>query len=140
MTSEQNNISKGRKITGWILVGLMGILLILSASMKLIGGEEVAANFAKFGLNGKQMLIGTGELIAAILFIIPKTSSLGILLLSAHMGGAIATHMEHSEMYMPQAIMLLILWIANWLRNPEMLASFTKKEGSKYTDGNINVE
>ncbi len=127
MTNEQNNISKGRKITGWIMVGLMGALFIMSASMKLIGGEELAANFAKFGLDGKQMLIGAGELIAAILFLIPKTSSLGVLLLSAHMGGAIATHMEHGEMYMPQAIILLVVWIANWLRNPEMLASFTKK-------------
>ena len=80
MTNEQNNISKGRKITGWILVGLMGALFIMSASMKLIGGEELAANFSKFGLDGKQMLIGVGELIAAILFVIPKTSSLGVLL------------------------------------------------------------
>ena len=127
MTNEQKNISKGRKITGWILVGLLGALFIMSASMKLIGGEEIAANFAKYGLDGKQILIGVGELIAAILFVIPKTSSLGVLLLSAHMGGAIATHMEHGEMYILPAIILLVVWIANWLRNPEMLASFTKK-------------
>lgn len=123
MTTE---LSKGRKITGWILVGLMGALFAMSASMKLMGGEEMAANFAKWGLDGKLMLIGAGELIAAILFVIPRTSSLGVLLLSAHMGGAIATHMEHGEMYIPQAVMLLVVWIANWLRNPEMLASFNK--------------
>lgn len=119
-------MSKGRKITGWVLVGLMGALFIMSASMKLMGGEEVAANFAKWGLDGKLMLIGVGELIAAILFIIPRTSSLGVLLLSAHMGGAIATHMEHGEMFIPQAVILLVVWIANYLRNPEMLSSFTK--------------
>jgi len=127
MTSEQNTISKGRKITGWILAGLMGALFIMSASMKLVGGAEVAANFAKAGLDGKLMLIGTGELIAVILFLIPKTSSLGLLLLTAHMGGAIATHMEHGEMYMVQSIMLLVLWITGWVRNPDMLSSFTKK-------------
>ena len=127
MTNEQNNSSKGRKIAGWILVGLMGALFLMSASMKLIGGEQIAANFAKFGLDGRQILIGAGELIAAILFIIPKTSSLGVLLLSAHMGGAIATHMEHGEMFILQAVILLVVWIANWLRNPEMSASFTKK-------------
>ncbi|AFM13941.1 hypothetical protein Turpa_3303 [Turneriella parva DSM 21527] len=43
------------------------------------------------------------------------------------MGGAIATHMEHGEMYLPQAIILLLVWGANYLRNPEMLDSFTKQ-------------
>jgi len=127
MENEQTNMSKGRKITGWVLTGLMGALFLMSSVMKLMSGDEMAANFAKIGLEGKLMLIGTGELIATILFIIPRTSSLGILLLSAHMGGAIATHMEHGETYMAQSIMLLVLWIAGWLRNPEILSSFTKK-------------
>jgi uncharacterized membrane protein YphA (DoxX/SURF4 family) len=70
---EANEMSKGRKITGWVLVGLMGALFIMSASMKLMGGEEMAANFAKWGLDGKLTLIGVGELIAAILFLIPRT-------------------------------------------------------------------
>lgn len=119
--------SKARKITAWVLVGLMSALFIMSASMKLMGGAEMATNFAKWGLDGKLMLIGTGELIAAILFLIPRTSSLGVLLLSAHLGGAIVTHMSNGETFIPQAIMLLLVWVANYLRNPEMLASFTKK-------------
>ena len=48
MTNEQTNISKGRKIAAWILVGLIGALFIMSASMKLMGGEQIAANFAKY--------------------------------------------------------------------------------------------
>jgi hypothetical protein len=83
-------------------------------------------NFIKWGLEGKLLMIGIGELIAAILFFIPRTSSLGVLLLSAHLGGAIVTHMSNGEMFIPQAIMLLLLWVANYLRNPEMLASFKK--------------
>ncbi len=122
-------MSKTRKITAWILVGLMSALFIMSATMKLTAGvdAEIAKNFVKWGLDGKLMLIGTGELIAAILFLIPRTSSLGVLLLSAHLGGAIVTHMSNAEMFVPQVIMLLLVWVANYLRNPEMLASFTKK-------------
>ncbi len=125
---ETKPLSKGRKITAWILVGLMSALFMMSAAMKLMAGKdaEIAVNFIKWGLEGKLMLIGLGELIAAILFLIPRTSSLGVLLLSAHLGGSIATHMEHGEMYIPQAIMLLLVWVANYLRNPEMLASFKK--------------
>jgi hypothetical protein len=125
---ETQPLSKGRKITAWILVGLMSALVIMSATMKLMAGAdaEIAVNFVKWGLEGKLMLVGMGELIAAILFLIPRTSSLGVLLLSAHFGGAISTHMEHGEMFIPQAIMLLVIWVANYLRNPEMLASFKK--------------
>lgn len=122
-------MSKKRKIASWIFVGLMSALFIMSAAMKLTSGSdsEMAKNFAKWGLEGKLILIGMGELISAILFLIPKTSSLGVLLLTAHLGGAIATHMEHGEPFLPQSIMLLLLWVANYLRNPEMFASFFKK-------------
>ena len=122
-------MSKKRKVINWIFVGIMSALFIMSATMKLMAGAdaEIAKNFVKWGLDGKLMLIGMGELIAAILFLIPRTSSLGVLLLSAHLGDAITTHMEHGEMFIPQAIMLLLVWVANYLRNPEMLASFTKK-------------
>ena len=63
-------MSKSRKITAWILVGLMSALFIMSALMKLTAGvdSETAKNFAKFGLEGKGSLIGMGELISAILF------------------------------------------------------------------------
>ena len=126
---ETKTMSKKRKVLNWIFVGIMSALFIMSATMKLMAGAdaEIAKNFVKWGLDGKLMLIGMGELIAAILFLIPRTSSLGVLLLSAHLGGAITTHMEHGEMFIPQAIMLLLVWVANYLRNPEMLASFTKK-------------
>ena len=122
-------MSKSRKVTAWIFIGIMSALFIMSASMKLMAGAdvEIAKNFVKWGLDGKLMLIGMGELIAAILFLIPRTSSLGVLLLSAHLGGAIVTHMSNAEMFVPQVIMLLLVWVANYLRNPEMLASFTKK-------------
>lgn len=119
-------MSKGRKTTGWILAGLLTALIAMSAIGKLSGGEEMVSNFSKWGLEGKLTLIGIGELIAGILFIVPKTSSLGVLLLSAHFGGAIATHMEHGEMFMPQAIILVIIWITAWIRNPETMNSFRK--------------
>jgi sorbitol-specific phosphotransferase system component IIC len=126
MIIEKQGISKGRRITGWVLVGLLTALLIMSAVMKLIGGEQVAATFAKYGLEGRAILIGVEELISAILFVIPMTSSLGVLLLSAHMGGAIATHMEHGEPFVMPAVILALLWFAQWLRNPAIFASFRR--------------
>jgi hypothetical protein len=127
MTNQPETISKGRKIAAWIMVGLSTALLLFSGTMKLIGAPEVAATFSKYGLDGKMTLIGIGELATAILFFIPRTSSLGVLLFSAYIGGAIATHMEHDEPYMVAALILIFGWFANWLRNPEMFYSLRKK-------------
>lgn len=125
---ETKPMSKKRKIASWVLVGIVSALLAMSAMMKLMAGAdaEMTQNFVKWGLDGWMKIIAAGELISAILFLIPKTSSVGVLLLSAHFGGAIATHMGNGEPFMMQAVILLLIWVANYLRNPEMLSSFVK--------------
>ncbi|MBK7819285.1 MAG: hypothetical protein IPJ60_18430 [Sphingobacteriaceae bacterium] len=47
---ETKPMSKTRKITTWILVGLMSALFIMSATMKLTAGAD--AEIAKNLLNG----------------------------------------------------------------------------------------
>ena len=49
---------------------------------------------------------------------------LGVLLLSGYMGGAIATHMQHGESYIGPSIFLALIWVAGYLRHPELLQSF----------------
>lgn len=105
--------------------GLITALLLFSAFGKLMMPEMVEM-MAKFGLGDWVKIIAVGELVSAVLFIIPKTSSLGVLLLSAHLGGAIATHMGNGEPFVMQTVILLLIWVANYLRNPEMFCSFTK--------------
>ena len=51
----------------------------------------------KWGLADYLILIGAGKLISALLFLIPRTSSLGLMPLSAPMGGAIVTQMQHAD-------------------------------------------
>ncbi|MCX6121707.1 MAG: DoxX family protein [Ignavibacteriales bacterium] len=125
-------MSKTRKIAGWVLASLLFALLLMSGVMKILASgssdSEVVKSIIKYGLEGKIILIATGELVSALLFLIPKTSSLGTLLLSSHFGGAIATHMEHGEAYFPVVVILLLMWVTNYLRNPEMLSSFKRKK------------
>ena len=116
--------SNKRKKVGWGLTGILGALFIMSGTMKLISGpdSEMAKNFVKWGLEGKLPLIAGGELVATLLFLIPNTFPLGLLLLSAHMGGAIATHMEHGESFALQSAFLVLLWITAWLRRPQIFS------------------
>ncbi len=116
--------SKGRRVAAWILTGLISLMLIGSAAGKLAGAQSMAEMFEKWGLGGQLRLIGAGELISALLFLIPLTNSLGVLLLSAYLGGAIVTHMQNGEPYIVPAVLLLLVWVAGYLRHPEVLQSF----------------
>jgi hypothetical protein len=113
-----------RALAGWILTGLLSLLFIASAAGKLLRAEPVVEVMSKWGLGDQVLLIGVGELVCAALFLIPRTHSLGLLLLSAYMGGAIVTHMQHGEAYVAQSVFLVLIWVAGYLRNPEVLQSF----------------
>jgi len=116
-------MSKGRKITGWVIAGLITAMLLFSATGKFMM-PEMADNFAKWGLAEWITIIAIGEIISAILFIIPKTNLFGAFLLSAHMGGAVVTHMSNGEPFIVQSVILVLVWTAAFVRNPELLAKF----------------
>ena len=120
--------SEKRKVAGWVVTGPLVALFIVSASAKLLGPEQVVAVFEEFGLSDMRVVIGVGEALSALLYLIPVTASLGVLLLSAHMGGAIVTHMSHGEPYYVQSAVLILVWAGYCLRYPEMLISFSRRK------------
>ncbi len=119
----ENQLSKKRKITGWIITGLITALLLFSAMGKFTM-PEMAENFTKWGLDDWRTIIAIGEIISALLFLFPKTNIFGVFLLSSHMGGAIVVHMGHGEPFMVQSIILVFIWITGFVRNPELLVKF----------------
>lgn len=123
-----NSQSKGRRIAAWTLTGVITLIFVSSAVFKFLAAPEVVVLFEKWGLRDQLILIGVGELVSAILFNIPRTSSLGVLLLSAYMGGAVVTHMQNGEPYYGQSVLLLLIWVALYLRHPELLQSFRNEK------------
>ncbi len=119
---------KGRRIAAWSLTGLITFVFVASAVAKLAKADAVVQMFDKWGLSNQVLLIGVGELVSAVLFLIPRTTSLGLLLLSAYLGGAIVTHMQNGESYFGPAVLLLLVWVAGYLRHPELLQSFRESK------------
>jgi hypothetical protein len=119
-----NATKKGWVIAGLVLHAVIGAIMILAGSAKVLGlmpPEELA----KHGLGAQILLIGAGELLAAILLLVPRTSSLGVLLASSFWGGAICIHMAHAEPYLLQAALLALTWAGAYLRSPETFSSFS---------------
>ncbi|MDN5202299.1 hypothetical protein QQ008_13015 [Fulvivirgaceae bacterium BMA10] len=46
-----------------------------------------------------------------------------MLLLSAHMGGAIVIHMSHGEPFIAQSVILIMVWASGIIRNPGFFGS-----------------
>jgi hypothetical protein len=120
------NMPKWLRIAGLVVHLLIAAFLVFAGSGKLIGPPpEVIEMLQKGGLDQQIKLIGSGELITAILLVVPWTSSLGVLMASGFWGGTIAYHMSHHESYAMQSTFLALTWVGAYLRLPEMFSSFT---------------
>lgn len=108
-------ISKTKNIISWVLASLLLLLYMGSAGAKLFQPEQMN----QMQLADWRVIIAIGEVVTICLFFIPKTNKIGTLLLSSYTGGAIVTHMIWSiPIFMP-AIVLILVWVVFYLRNPE---------------------
>lgn len=106
-----------KTIVGLVLSVLLSILLIWSALMKFFPNPAMIKGIYAMGLTPFSIkIIGVIEIISLILFIIPRTGILGTLLLTAYLGGAIATHLTHGQSIYLEVIAEAILWIAATIR------------------------
>jgi hypothetical protein len=122
MQTSNESITNARRISGNILVYFGGVVLIGSAAAKFAHVPKVVTQLAAMGFGGERlMLIAVLEIISAVLFLLRPTRSAGLLLVSAYLGGAIATHIQHGESPLQAAIVLSVLWLGTWLRHPHVL-------------------
>lgn len=110
---------------GWILSGLVGLLLISSGINLLRQSPMVLPTLRHLGYSDSAMLaIGIAELLSIVLFLIPQTAVLGAVMLAAYLGGAVASHLRVGDPVYAPIIVGLVVWIALLLREGRMLAMF----------------
>jgi hypothetical protein len=126
-----DEMSRTRRITGNVLLLVSGLGLVLTSAAKFFGAPAVVHQMALEGITGEKLvMVATLELLSALLFLYPKTRSVGLMVLSAFLGGAIATHvlMGESPAAVPAALFLTLAWLGTFLRHPEALWSFRQRE------------
>lgn len=112
-----------KKLITWGLTGLVGILFLGSGAAKLMmmEGSKEAAETLKMGVDLSTVkTIAIIEILSAVLFLIPRTGVLGFSLLTAYMGGAIATHLTHGLPVLAPCVILGFVWITTLVRFPEV--------------------
>lgn len=124
MTNENYPVGSKRQLAGRILIALGSLLLIGSSVAKFVHIPKIVVQLSSMGFDGDKLLaIAILELVSAIFFLIRSTRSIGLLLISAYMGGAIATHVGHGSSPAQPGIVLTLLWMGAYLRHPQILWS-----------------
>ena len=115
--------SAGMLWTGRVLSGLGALALLASAAMKLSHSTQIVDSWTAFGFPIETLTpIGVEELLSTILYLIPQTSLLGLVLLTGHLGGAIATHVHAGQNFAPPLIVALLVWGGLYLRESRLRA------------------
>jgi hypothetical protein len=113
--------------TGRVLSGFIVLFVLFSGGIKLIGRPEVAQTMMELGYPTKfALMIGVIEVVCVVLYAVPRTAVLGALLLTALLGGAIATHVRVESPLFSHTLfgiyMGLIAWAGVYLREPRLRA------------------
>lgn len=104
--------------TSYILSALPALLLLFSGVMKLVKPPSVMEGFAHLGYDQSVALgIGIVELLCTILYLIPRTSVLGAILLTGFLGGATASHLRIGEPFYAAVLLGMLVWGGLFLRD-----------------------
>jgi len=112
--------------TGRILTVIGALFMVMDAVMHIVKPAPVveAFNHLGYGLN-TAVPLGVTVLICVALFALPRTSFIGALLLTAYLGGAIASHVRVGDPVFDTcfpAIIAVLLWAGLCLRDARLQA------------------
>lgn len=115
----------GRTLTGIFALFLLGA----SIAPKLLQLPVAEASMAQLGWPpGYALLIGVLELTCLVLYLFPRTSVLGGVLMMGLLGGAAAAHLRVGNPLFTHTLFTvylgLFMWGGLWLRSPRLRALF----------------
>jgi len=117
---------KFSSLLGWTATILLAALNLFAGVMKFMPvapGSEAEVYAQKLGTVGLEHVLGVVELVIVVLFLIPRTSTVGFVLMVGYMAGVLATMLTHgmtTAEVMPIYVALGLLTISGYFRNPEL--------------------
>ena len=124
--TQSSPVSKGALWGGRIASALPVLMLLFSASGKFMQPPPVMEGFVRLGY-AESLALGLGilELACTAVYLIPRTSVLGAILLTGYLGGATATHVRIGDpvsMFIIPVILGVLVWGGLYLRDPRLRA------------------
>ena len=119
-------VSKGMLWTGYIISGLVVLFMIFDGVTKVIKVPQVIQASAKLGYSGSAIVaIGATLLVCTALYVIPRTSIFGAILLTGYLGGAVDANVHSGtplfNLTFPIAFGVLV-WLGIYFRDQRLRA------------------
>ncbi len=114
--------------TGFALSAVVVLFLLMDAGMKLAAIRPVLEAGQQIGFPGAPMARKLGALLLActLLYVWPRTAMLGAILVTAYLGGAVATHVRLGNPLFSHVLfgvyVGVLMWIGLLLREPRLRA------------------
>lgn len=132
---DQAASSKQKIWIGRILSGLAILFLVFDGVTKFfmdkLPPEALEAGAALQWPIEKMPLVGTVLLICTLIYVIPRTSIPGAILLTGYLGGAIASHVRVSNPLFSHTLfpiyVAIFIWLGLYLRDPRVKVLISKK-------------
>ena len=112
--------TKTKNILRWIPSIIVALLTVGGAAFKFSGVQALIVHYTQLGLLPYVKLFGAAELTFLALFLYPRTMKIGLLLLTAELGGAMAVELSHGSTFVPPMMILALVWISAYLRQPSI--------------------
>ena len=114
-------ISKAQLWIGRVLSALASLFLLFDGIMKLVKPPVVVQSTLQLGYTESAILgIGLTLLVCTLLYIVPRSSIVGAVLLTGYLGGAVASNIRAGKpvfnVLFPM-IMAALLWGGLWFRD-----------------------
>lgn len=123
-----------RKI-GYVMSGLVVAFMLFDGGIKLIPLDIVVKSSAELGYPATVELargLGVLGLLCTALYVYPRTSVLGAVLLTAYMGGTVATHLRVGNPILSHMLfgvyLALLAWGGLYFRDARMRALLPLRE------------
>ena len=120
---------------GWIMTILVALFLLgASVAPKLMGASAATDALVAIGWPTRYLLmLGITELVLVVLYLVPRTSLVGAVLLTGFIGGAIASHLRAGSPMFSHTLfgtyLGTFIWVALWLRDAGLRAYLSAAPG-----------
>ncbi len=120
-------VAASHPLAGRVLSALPVLFLSFDSVIKLFRIDPVLRSFAQLGYPVElSVAIGLIELACLVLYLVPRTSILGAILLTGYLGGAVATHTRVGSPLFTHILfpiyVALLLWGGLFLRERRLKA------------------
>ena len=105
--------------TGRIVSGFVALFLLVDGGGRLAGFAPYIEGTTRFGYDAALApWIGLSLVVSTLLYVVPRTSVLGAILVTGYLGGATATHVRvGSPWYLFAVAFGVMAWGGLWLQN-----------------------